>query len=458
MISIVLQYFVAFLSQVFLARILEPEHFGVLAFVTMVTMFFDRFTNLFGDKYIVREKEDIFRKLDSVFTLELILAFIVSALFIFFAPIIMELLDRPKLTIYVQVLSIAFFYNALSKPRSLFEKNLVFLKVKYPQILSKIISGIIGIILAYLGYGVWSLIIWKLAGLYIEVALIWIITPYRPRLRLNQEHLKGIIAFGWPLLGSSIFVFYYWNVDYYIVGQLLSAKTLGYYWMAYQVSHYFLSVKASLISVVFPAFSMLRDKNTILQGFNVLTKITLILYAFPTIITFLLGDQLIELVFGEKWLPAVDILKIFMVLTTWRAVTSYWDPVFMFYERTKILFNMTILNAVIITFLGYHATLIYGMEGMAAAVLVSIVIVSPIAAFQLKKIIDVSYTKILGKSLAVIVILAFLFKLVLFMLVSINGDSIFAILFSTFIFTLIYFGLFIRLNRDIINDVKIKNK
>jgi O-antigen/teichoic acid export membrane protein len=442
-----LQYLIAFGTQIALARMLEPAHFGTLAFATMVAMFFNNFTNIQGDKYIIREKKDIHQKLDNIFTLEILLAIVFIFLVIGIAPILMKLLGKPELTRFVQFLSLLFLYNPYSKPRSLFERKLSFFRAKFPVVIAQLIGGIVGVSLAYFDYGIWSLLWWRFSTMASEVLIIWMITQYRPRLALNRDILKGVVSFGWPLLGSSVLVFFYWNIDYYIVGYLLGEKQLGYYWLAFQVSHYFLQAKTAIISVVFPAFSRMGNEADIKKTFEILTRLTAIVYMFPTIIVLVLGEDLIRFIFGPKWLPATTAFKIFMVLTTLRAVTSYWDPVFWSYSKTRFLFILAILNSVFVAGGGYFATKLCGIEGMSGAVLLSIMMITPIAGFYLKKLINVSYAKILFEPLLIAILLLLIYNFTMTYLLKAEMFSWGAELISTSLFIFSYGLIFYRKNK-----------
>jgi len=452
-----LQYLIAFGTQVVLARILEPSHFGAIAFATMVAMFFNNFSNIQGDKYIIKEKESIYKKLDNIFTLEVLLSIIFIILVAGIAPFLMKLLGKPELTRFVQFLSLLFLYNPFSKPRSILERNLSFFQARFPMVIAQFIGGIIGISFAYFGYGIWSLLWWRFSTIAGEALIIWLIVPYRPRLVWNCDIIKGVLSFGWPLLGSSILVFFYWNIDYYIVGHLLGEEQLGYYWLAFQLSHYFLKVKRSIVSVVFPAFSRMGNEADIKKGFEVLTRLTAIIYMFPTIIVIVLGDELIEIIFGPKWLPATTTFQIFMVLTCLRAVTSYWDPVFWFYGKTKFLFSLTILNSIFITGVGYFVTKIYGIEGMSLVVLLSIIIITPIAGSYLKRLINTSYTKILFEPISIAMFLLVIYKLMMMYLLK-SGIFVWgAELISTILFAFLYGAVFYRKNKAIIGRIIIRD-
>lgn len=448
------QYSVGFIIQIILARILDPKHFGTLAFSMMVAMFFQRLCNTHGDKYIIKEKNNIHTKLDTVFTLEILVTLFFIGIVLILAPIIMNILGKPEQTLYVQVLTVSFLYLPLSKPICILEKNLSFFNARYPKIISQIIGGAAGITMATMGFGVWSLITWKISTFLIENLIIWCTIQYRPKFRIDYALMKEIIQYSWPLMASGILVYFYWHIDYYYVGHILGEKQLGYYWLAFQVSHYFLSIKASIISVVFPAFSKLKNPNDIKSGFEILTKMTMYIYMLPTIVVLVLGEDLITLLFGTKWTPATTAFQIFMFLTMLRAVTSFWDPVFLLFGKTKVLLKLTIINSFVIGILGYIFTKSHGIVGMSCTVLLSILLITPLAAFQLKKLIQTSYVDILKKPTIYLIGLVIAYYS-LFLALSTNLNSIImAMGLSTGAFVIVYSAVIYRENKTLFTQVR----
>jgi len=380
-----LQTLIRFATQVALARMLEPVHFGVLAFASLVAMFFNNFTNIHGDKYIIKEKEDAHQKLDNAFTLELLLSIIFIVFVVSIAPLLMKILGKPDLTIFVQFLSISFLYNPLGKPRSLLEKELSFFKAKFPWVLAQLVGGIVGVTLAYYNFGIWSLLWWRISTLGMEIVIIWLVAPYRPKLAFNKSIIQGVLGFGWPLLGSSVLVFVYSNIDYYFVGYLLGEEQLGYYWLAFQTSHYFLNIRDAINSVVLPAITKMDNETEINSTFNKLTAITALIYIYPTIIILFYGGELIEIVFGEKWIPATTAFQIFMVLTTLRAMTSYWDPILLYTGKTMIQLYMTIYRVVMVSIFVYYLSRAYGINGAATGVFIANITGIILMAIVIKK-------------------------------------------------------------------------
>lgn len=406
------QSVIAFATQVALARMLEPAHFGALAFATMVAMFFNNFTNVHGDKYIVKEKDNIHQKLDNAFTVELLLSIFFIGFVVSVAPFLMKLLGKPELTTFVQILSFIFLYNPLSKPRSLFERELSFFRAKFPMVVAQSIGSIIGISLAYANYGIWSLIWYRLTTPALEILIIWLIAPYRPRLEWNWDIIKDSLKFGTPLIGISILVFFYGNIDYFLVGQLLNKEQLGYYWLAFQFTLYPLKIKTAINSIVFPAVSRTGNKNDIEKGFGILTRLSAIIYMFPVILLLVMGDEIVSLIFGDKWLPATTAFQILIVVAALRGIIGNWDSIFLYYGKTKIMFYMSLFNSTSSVVLGYFATTYYGIKGMAFAILFSFILVNlPIGVTCIKKLINFSYIRIIIKPITASLCLLLLIKL-----------------------------------------------
>ena len=394
-------------SQIVLARLLAPEYFGMMAFASMVAMFFSKLTTIQSEKYLIKEKVGVDRKLNNAFTLELILASVFFGVVLIVAPILMKVVGKPHLTQLVQILAFSYFYNPFSKPRYLYERELKFFPSRFPQVAGQAVGAGTAISLALLDFGVWSLVCGRLAALLAEIPIIWSLAPVRPKLRFDKEIFTELIHYGWPLMGSSILIFFYWNVDNYIIGDLLGEQQLGYYWLAFQLSQYLLQGKTVINSVLLPAFSRSNDSQDVKKGFELATKMTAIAFLLPTIIVLVLGDPIIKFLFGEKWAPATFSFQIFMVLTALRATTQFWDPIFFWKGQTRVFLVLAIINSIIIPVLGYPMTLRFGIEGMAFSVLFSIMVITPIAAHYLKKIIEIKYRALLLKPVLIFLVTFF---------------------------------------------------
>ncbi|MFN2269934.1 MAG: oligosaccharide flippase family protein [Anaerolineae bacterium] len=396
-----LQFLVGFGSQFVLAWLLLPEHFGALAFAATVADFIKTLMQITGRRYVIKEQSNWQSVVDNAFTLELILGVITVISIGALGLPIMNALGRPEATCFVQILVFAVFTNPFSQLGALYERDLRFGRANIPVAAAVLTEAATSIFLAALGFGTWSLVWGRVARFATMILLYWAVTPYRPRLTFNIPVWREAFAFGAPLTATAVLIFFYWNIDYYIVGRLLNDVQLGYYYLAFQFNAYALKVRSNISAVVFPAFCRAGSDPVIVQGFNLLTRYTAIVFLAISVLILAFGPEIIGVTLGEEWLPSIVPFQILSVATAWRAITSYWDPVLVSKGRTRPFLVAAVLNALIIPTTGYFLTLSHGIIGMAFAVLTAVILTTPIQVIALKRVIKVSYGAILGRPILV---------------------------------------------------------
>ncbi len=379
--AVALQYGLAFLIQAVLARLLSPEDFGALALISMAVMFFHALPDLHGGKYIIKERGEIKERLDNIFTLELILSLSFLALLFFTAPLIMEILKKPEYGIHARVLALGLLYIPFSRVQFLFERQLRFTRARLPGIVSQVVGGSAAIVLAYSGFGLWSLVWSRVITASTEGLFLWVIAPCRPRLAWNPQIQKSFLRFGLPLVASSVLIFFYWNVDYYIVDSVLGLEQLGYYWVAFQFSHYFLRAKDVINSVLLPAYANLERLEDRRAGFRLGCELMGFVYLFPLIAIFIFGDEIVTVVFGGKWLPSVLPLKIFLVTILVRAVGHNYAPLLYAAGNTLVDLKAAALNGLLLPGAVYFLCVWWGITGAALGVL-AVSLVSHVFIFE----------------------------------------------------------------------------
>jgi O-antigen/teichoic acid export membrane protein len=367
----VLQIGVAFCTQILLVRILDPEHFGQLAFASMVAMSLNALSNMHGDKFVIREESDPRRNLDVAFTFELVLAASAFFLMVGVAPLVMEALGRSELTIFVQVLAVSFFYNPLCRPRCLQEREFAFFRSRFPYLAAQIVAAGLALTMATSGFGLWSLVAWRLSILAGEVSIHWMIAPYRPRLAWEREVLARLLKFGWPLVGSAFLVFFYSNVDVYIIGNTLEdgITQLGYYWLAINVGQYLLRARVVFHGVFFPIFSRMRDETSRSVAFEKLSHAVGGAFLLPAMVGIFFGRDLVLLALGEKWGPAVFPLQMVLVVVLTRAVNASCGSFLHSRGITRADFGVAVLYSLLLPPLVWLGTRRFGIDGAAVAVL-----------------------------------------------------------------------------------------
>ena len=370
--GVVVQYIIGFAVQITLVRMLEPEVFGSFAFASTVAMFLSALTNWHGDKYVIHQEDSPRRAINVAFALELAAAVLLVALVFLLAPLVMSSLGKGELTLYVQVLAFAFLYNPLCRPRCLLERNLSFFRAKFPFVVSQVASAVLAITLAHFGLGIWSLLVWRLSVPIGEVLILWMIAPYRPRLEWRADLAKDMLRFSWPLTISAFLAFFYYNVDYFIIGHFLEdgKRQLGYYWLGFQAGSYFLMFRQVLADVLFPVFARLDDDEFKSRVFRRLTQVVAAAFLLPTLFIVFFAKDLVLLVYGEKWLPAVFPFQIIFITALTRAISSNIGYFLWSRGQTRPQLVMATIFSLLLPPAAYWATIQHGINGTAISVLI----------------------------------------------------------------------------------------
>lgn len=393
LVFLVLQNLISFFSQLIMARLISPDAFGLVALAMLVGMFFQVVFNSQGDKYIIQSKDDNTKKsLNVIISLELILAIAFMILVSLSANYIEALLGNEDIAFIVQLLTISYLATPFQKIRAFFEKDLLMMKSKLSLFLGQVLGGILGVVLALNDFGVYAIVIWRISTPIIDAIILIFMLKFNIRFQLDKIVLKKIYSFSWPIIFSSILIYFIYNVDYYIVGHFEDYETLGYYWLAFQVSHYFLSAKTAINSVLFPTFAKVESLKEKISLFNGIIKITTIIYTIPAVIFLIYGNELVIFLYGEKWSQSVIPIQIFFITVTIKAIGGNAGPFFYSIGKTKQDFTLALLNSISLLVIVSILTYYYGIIGAALGVLISSTInsfygfikyVSPITKYSL---------------------------------------------------------------------------
>jgi len=252
--------------------------------------------------------------------------------------------------------------------------------------------------MAYLGYGVWSLVFGQIAGAIASVILVWIILPWRPRLALNLKIATGLMKFGASVTVIDILNEITDNIDYVIVARLFGLVPLSIYTLAYRLPEMLLIGNLWVMGgVVFPAFSTVQDRpDELRRGF--LASVRLVeLIAVPICLGLLVAaDPIVRVVFGDQWLDAIPVLR---VLAVYAWIYSLGYHVGGFYKaigRPDILMRLSILTIIIII----PSLLIgakFGIIGVAIGHLVAILIRRIVSLALATRFVNVSILDIFGE-------------------------------------------------------------
>lgn len=213
--------FVVLITTSILARILAKNDFGLVAVAVVAINYLSVLKDLGLGAALIQRKGDVTEAVNTVFTINIVIGLTLSMIAIFIAPWVALYFRDPQITSVLRWMGISFVINALgSIHTNWLVRDLDYRRKLIPDLGGALIKGAISIGMAYLGYGVWSLVFGQIAGAIASVILVWIILPWRPRLALDRNIAGTLMKFGASVTVIDIITEITDNIDYVIVGRI----------------------------------------------------------------------------------------------------------------------------------------------------------------------------------------------------------------------------------------------
>ena len=398
-----IQYMLFIVTQVILARLISPELFGEFAIIAIYVMFFFTLSNFNSDKFIIISNKFDSHKFSTIVKFDFIIS-LINYLF-FFIIIYNQILPNIDYQYknHILLFGLIIFYHPLSRKKALLEKELDFFSARYPATISTLIASIFSIFLAFKGYPILSLILWRLLQYLCESIILTFIKKVESGNKKSGE-IKKLIKYSGPLLISNIIIYFYWNIDYLIVEKLLGKEQLGFYWLAFQLGLFILRIKDSIINVVLPVYADTKNKSLINKNFNQLSSLVFRTFAIIFIVFLFYGKSIFIYVFGYKWLPAYYPFLITIILSMIRSFTSFFEPILLINNKTNYKLYLAILNAILVPISVYYLVNLIGINGAPLGVLLSNIVSSSLLIFLTKDLVKIDFNKIITPILILIFI------------------------------------------------------
>lgn len=308
---------IQFIIMIILARFLLPEDFGFIVVVTIFISIATVITQSGFNSALIQAKKIDELDLSSVFYLNLFIATILYSILFFISPFIASFFEQPQLTPVLRILSLSLFLGAFnSLQHTIIARGMQFKKLFISSLSGVIISGIVGITMAYYNLGIWALVMQQLLFHIIITATLWHAVKWRPQLLFSMERLGRLFSFGWKLLLSSLIDTIYSNIKNLIIGKLYSPSILGFYNRGEQFPSVLVNnINGSILSVMFPALSSQQDNTKRMKEMMRRAIVTSSFIVFPMMVGLaVIAEPLVKFLLTEKWLPAVPFLQIFCAI------------------------------------------------------------------------------------------------------------------------------------------------
>lgn len=304
---------ITFLVGLVLARLLTPEEYGLIGIITILISIFNSIVDSGFSNALIRKNNISDIDYNTTFITNLILSVLLFVTMYCSAPIVADFFNLPQLVPLTKAMSSIIIINAFAiVQRTIFVKKIDFKTQTKISFIASVISGGVGIIMAFYGLGVWSLVCQQVLRQLLNTVLLWVWAKWFPKIEFSIKSFKELFSFGWKLLVSGLIDTIWSQIYQVIIGKCYSAATLGQYTRAYQFGSIFSSNLTTIVQrVSYPVLSEIQDeKLRMINAYKRIIKVTM-LFTFCCMLGLVsIAEPMIVVLIGEQWLPAVPILQI----------------------------------------------------------------------------------------------------------------------------------------------------
>lgn len=432
---------IQFLIMIIMARLLSPEEYGLIG---MVAIFLAISQSLIDSGF----SQALIRKLDrtnvdnsTVFYFNIVVSAILYLILFLAAPFVAEFYNQPELKSVMRVICLGVIFNSLAVvQRALFTAKIDFKSQAKASLSAAIFSGVVGIVMAYGGYGVWALVAQQLLNLFINTLLLWIFSSWRPLAVFSWQSFHELFSFGSKMLASGLLDTLYRNIYPIVIGKLFSASSLGHYTRAHQFSEFpSQNINGIIQRVTYPILCELQHDDKRLENiYRRFLKLSAFI-VFPMMVGLSsVSHPFINVVLGSQWKFCGQLLQIICFSMMWYPIHAINLNLLQVKGRSDLFLRLEIIKKI----LGVSmlcATAPFGLVVMCYGQIVSSLIALIINTYYTGKLINVGFFRQMRDLFPIILLSLTMFAVVL-LLNHLITDDIIRLIVGVLVGAIIYSG------------------
>lgn len=384
---------VTFVVTIILARLLSPDVYGKIALVSVFTAVLQVFVDSGFANALIQKKETDDVDFSTVFYFNIAICFALYFLLFAVAPLIAYFYDDDTLIPIIRVMSLILIISGLKNvQQSYVSRNMLFKRFFFATLGGTLCAAVVGVTLAYNGFGVWALVIQLLVNSAVDTLIMWITVKWRPKKMFSFKRLKELFDYGWKLLVSQLITVTYNNLRQLLIGKVYSNSDLAFYNQGDKVPNLIVNnINSSIDSVLFPALAAEQDSA---ERVKEMTRIAIKISSF-VMMPLMMGlavcaEPLVSIVLTDKWLPCVPYLRIFCCVYAFyplhtvnlNAINAMGhSEIYLKLEIIKVAAGLVILLI----------TLPFGMKALAVGYLISTIVCQFINSWPNKRLLKYTY-------------------------------------------------------------------
>lgn len=384
---------VTLIVSIVLARLLDPNVYGTIALVTIFTTIMQIFVDSGMGNALIQKKDADDLDFSSVFYFNIVMCSVLYLIMFFLAPFIAKFYKIPELTAVVRVLSLILVISGVKNVQQAYvSRHLMFKRFFFATLGGTIGAAVIGIIMAYFGFGVWALVAQMLFNTTIDTLILWITVKWRPKKMFSIQRLKSLFSYGWKLLISALLDTVYNNIRQLIIGKVYTKSDLAYYNNGKKYPEYLVSnINTAIDSVLLPTMSNEQNHPERVKSMTRRAIKTATFIIMPLMVGFAVcSRQLVSLILTDKWLPSVPFMQIFCISFAFYPIHTANLNAIKAMGRSDLFLKLEIIKKSI----GVVTIIIaikFGVMAMAYSMLITSFISQVVNSFPNKKLLNYSY-------------------------------------------------------------------
>lgn len=331
-----------FVVSVILARMLTPQDYGLVGMVLIFTQFATLLSELgLGAALIQRESiQEI--HCSSVFYANIIMGLVLTVFTIVLSPFLANFFHEPRLASLSRLIAVNFTITSLNTvPHALISRKMEFWRSAIVEITAVVVAGIVAIILAKLGWGVWSLVWQMLITSATTTIALFLVTGWHPSLRFDRSALADLWRFSGHLLSFNAINYWIRHSDNLLVGKFFDAAALGIYARAYSLMLLPLTQITSILTkVMFPALSRIQNDKDAVKRIYLRSLALIAMITFPMMFgLWVVSEHFVLALLGPRWSEVIPILRVFCLVGAVQSLSTTTGWIYQSQGRTDMMFR-----------------------------------------------------------------------------------------------------------------------
>ncbi len=384
---------VALIVSIVLARLLDPDTYGTVALVTVFITIFNVFIDSGLSTALIQKKNADDLDFSSVFYFNLAMCIVLYLVMFFCAPLIATLYNNPQLVPVIRVLSITLLISGVKSVQQAYvSRTMQFKRFFFSTLGGTIAAAIVGIIMAYMGFGIWALVTQQILNNAVDTTILWFTVKWRPHKKFSLARMKGLFSYGWKILVSTLLNTIYDDLRQFIIGKMYSSSDLAYFNQGKKFPQLIVNnINSSIDSVLLPKLSGEQDdKSRVCAITRRAIKTSIYVMAPFMIILSVAAEPLVSALLTDKWLPCVPFLRIFCITFMFYPIHTANLNAIKAMGRSDLYLKLEIYKKVVGVAL-LIGTMKFGVMAMAYSQLVNSLMCQIINAWPNRKLLKYGY-------------------------------------------------------------------